>query len=213
MLINDLSLYLITDRQQTCGRPLAEIVRQGLDGGIKTVQLREKDLSSLELFRLATELRRLTDDYDAKLIINDRADIAIAVAADGVHAGVNSMPVTHLRLILGKGKTIIYSAHSIDEALQAQANGTDFVTFGPVYYTASKAAFGHPCGVKKLAEAVSTLNVPVIGLGGISVSNLTETLESGVHGVAVISAVLSAAEPSKATASLLKKIEEHGQLS
>lgn len=211
MQIPDFRLYLITDRHQTGGRPLAEVVRRALEGGVRAVQLREKDLSGAELYRLACELRRLTTDFDARLIINDRPDIAMASGADGVHIGVNSLPVAAVRRLLGEGKTIGYSAHGIDEALSAQAEGADFVTFGPLYHTPSKASYGEPCGVRKLADAASALHIPVIALGGISLVTVAEALSAGVRGIAVISAILAAADPRVAAASLLKKIEEYAQ--
>ncbi len=188
---------------------LTEVVRKALEGGVKAVQLREKDLSGAELYRLAGELRRLTSNYGARLIINDRPDIALATEADGVHIGVNSLPVAAVRRLLGAGKIIGYSAHAVDEALHAQADGADFVTLGPVYHTPSKAAYGEPCGVNILAEAASALKIPVIGLGGISPANITEVLSAGIKGISVISAILTAADPRSATASLLKKIEEY----
>jgi len=209
--MTDLSLYLITDRHQTGGRPLMDVVRQSLEGGVKAVQLREKDLPSAELYRLARELRGLTYEFDARLIINDRTDIALAVEADGVHLGINSLPVVAARRLLGPQMIIGYSAHAIDEALRAQAEGADFVTFSPVYHTPSKAAYGEPCGVEKLAKAVHALDIPVIGLGGVGLANITETLSAEVQGIAVISAILAAADPRAAAASLLKKIEEYAQ--
>lgn len=209
--IPDFRLYLITDRHQTGGRPLAEVVRRALEGGVRAVQLREKDLSGAGLYRLARELRRLTSDFDARLIINDRPDIAQVAGADGVHIGVNSLPVAAVRRLLGEGKTIGYSAHEIDEALSAQAEGADFVTFGPLYHTPSKAAYGEPCGVRKLADAASALHIPVIALGGISLATVAEALSADVRGIAVISAILAAADPRVAAASLLKKIEEYAQ--
>ena len=211
MQITDFRLYLITDRQQTGSRPLAEVVRRALEGGVRAVQLREKDLSGASLYRLAAELRCVTSDFGARLIINDRPDIALAVGADGVHIGVSSLPVAAVRRLLGEGKYIGYSAHGIDEALRAQTDGADFVTFGPLYPTPSKAAYGEPCGVKKMAEAASALDIPVIALGGISPANITEALSANVHGVAVISAVLAAADPRVAASSLLKKIEEYAR--
>ena len=211
MQTSDFSLYLITDRHQTGGRPLAEVVRRSLEGGVKAVQLREKDLSGAALYRLALELRCLTADFDARLIINDRPDIALAVEADGVHIGVNGLPVAVVRRVMGEGNIIGYSAHGISEALHAQADGADFVTFGPLYSTPSKAAYGEPCGVKKLAEAASALDIPVLALGGISPANITEALSANVQGVAVISAILAAADPRGAAASLLKKIEENAR--
>lgn len=204
-------LYLITDRHQTGGRPLTEVVHRALDGGVRAVQLREKDLSGAELYRLASELRRLTSGFGARLIINDRPDIALATGADGVHIGVNSLPLAAVRRVLGEGKLIGYSAHSIEEALRAQGEGADFVTFSPLYPTPSKAAHGVPCGVNKLADAVSALEIPVIGLGGISQENIAEALSANIRGIAVISAVMAAADPRVASASLLKKIEEYAQ--
>ena len=207
--MTDFSLYLITDRHQTGGRPLVEVVRHSLQGGVRAVQLREKDLPAAELYRLAVELRSITSEFDARLIINDRLDIALAAGADGVHIGINSLPVAVVRKVMGKDKIIGYSAHAIDEALSAQADGADFVTFGPVYRTPSKIEYGEPCGVKKLADAVSALDIPVIGLGGISGSNITDVLSAGIRGVSVISAVLAAVDPLAAASSLLKKIEEY----
>jgi thiamine-phosphate pyrophosphorylase len=209
MQMTDFRLYLITDRQQTGGRSLTEVVRQALEGGVRAVQLREKDLSSAALYRLAAELRLLTSEFNARLIINDRPDVALAVEADGVHLGVNSLPVAVVRRLLGKDTIIGYSAHAIDEALSAQSDGADFVTFGPVYFTPSKAEYGTPCGVNKLAEAAVALNIPVFALGGISETEIPEVLTASVRGVALISAVMAASDPRAAAASLLKKIEEH----
>jgi thiamine-phosphate pyrophosphorylase len=208
-----LGVYLITDRHQTLGRKLTDVVREALEGGVRAVQLREKDLSSGELFRLAAELRRLTSEYGARLIINDRLDIALAVEADGVHVGITSVPVAIVRQVMGKGTLIGYSAHEIDEALQAQADGADFVTFSPVYPTPSKSAYGQPCGVKKLADAVAALQIPVVALGGISLANVAEVLSASVTGIAVISALLAAVDPRVAASSLLKKIEEYAHKS
>lgn len=209
MQITDFRLYLITDRHQTGGRPLLEVVRQALEGGVKAVQLREKDLPSAALYRLAVELRQLTIEYGARLIINDRPDIAFAAGADGVHIGVNSLPVAAVRQLLGQDKIICYSAHAVAEALQAQASGADCVTFSPVYATPSKAGYGAPCGVKKLAAAVAALAIPVIGLGGISAANLTEVLSAKVAGIAAISAILTAIDPCGAAKALLEKIEAY----
>jgi thiamine-phosphate pyrophosphorylase len=204
----DFRLYLITDRYSTFGRPLLEVVKQALDGGVRAVQLREKDLSSAELYRLAIEIRRLTREYGARLIINDRIDIASAVAADGVQIGMGSLPVAEVRRMMGRGNVIIYSAHSIDEAELAQTDGADMLTFGPVYSTSSKAGYGPPCGIRKLSDAVRALNIPVIALGGIRLENISEALSSDCRGIAVISAILSADDPRAAAASLLEKIRE-----
>ncbi|MFZ4854869.1 MAG: thiamine phosphate synthase [Desulfuromonadaceae bacterium] len=209
MQMTDFRLYLITDRHQTGGKALLDVARLALEGGVRSFQLREKDLSGAALYRLASELRLLTSEFNARLIINDRPDIALAVEADGVHIGVKSMPVSAIRRLLGKDKIIGYSAHAISEALAAQHDGADFVTFGPVYVTPSKAEYGAPCGVKKLADAVSALAIPVVALGGISEAGIPEVMTTGIQGVAVISAVMAAVDPCAAASSLLKKMEEH----
>ncbi|MEI6207019.1 MAG: thiamine phosphate synthase [Desulfuromonadales bacterium] len=209
MTAADYRLYLITDRRQTGGRSLTEVVRPALEGGVRLVQLREKDLTSAELYRLALELRGITSNFGSRLIINDRLDIALATGADGVQVGVNSMPVTEVRRLLGPHMLIGYSAHEIGEARRAQGDGADFVTFGPVYFTPSKSACGQPCGVCKVAEVSSDLDIPVFALGGINPENVLELLDAGVRGIALISSIIAASDPLTATASLLQKIEEH----
>jgi thiamine-phosphate pyrophosphorylase len=190
---------------------MIDVVRSALEGGVRLVQLREKDLCSAEVFRLATELRILTNYYGARLLINDRIDIALAAGADGVQLGISSLPVSAVRGLLGSQMIIGYSAHDIDEARRAQADGADFVTFGPVYATPSKAAFGEPCGVAKLAEVAAALHIPVYALGGINPDNSAAVLNAGARGIAVISAVLAADNPHSAAALLLTKIEEYAQ--
>jgi thiamine-phosphate pyrophosphorylase len=205
----DFCLYLITDRCQTQGRPLVDVVRAALDGGIKVVQLREKDLVSREVYRLALELRELTCEYGSKLFINDRIDIAMAVGADGVHLGVGSIPVVEARKLAGPNLLIGYSSHSTAEARRAEAEGADFVTFGPVYQTASKLSYGAPLGVTALKDVCQTLSIPVFALGGVNPANVAEVLSCGAAGIALISAIIGAADPKNETASLLKMIEEH----
>lgn len=205
----DFSLYLITDRCQTMGRSLISVVREALEGGARAVQLREKDLSGRELFKLAEEMRQITREYGARLLINDRLDIALAVDADGVHLGAASLPVDSARRILGPHRLIGYSAHSMHEAVQAGADGADFVTFGPVFYTPSKAAYGDPLGVELLRSAGEALAIPVFALGGLKRENIADVMAAKVHGIALISAVLSAADPKTEAASLLKMIKQH----
>jgi thiamine-phosphate pyrophosphorylase len=205
----DFSLYLITDRMQTAGRALPAVVADALRGGLRAVQLREKDLTAAQLFELAVELRRLTREYGAKLLINDRIDVALAVGADGVHLGKAGLPVPEARRILGSERLIGYSAHSADEALQAQLGGADFVTLGPVYHTPSKALYGEPPGLRALAEASSILTIPVFALGGVKQSSVAEVLSAGAHGVALISAVMAAPNPAAEMESLLRTIAYH----
>ena len=173
------------------------------------MQLREKDLSSRQLFELALRLRSLTREHGARLLIHDRIDIALAVGADGVHVGVGSLPVAEARRVLGPEMLIGYSAHALDEALRAECAGADFVTFGPVYATPSKLKYGQPLGLVKLAEAASSLRIPVFALGGVKITTIPEVMATGCHGAALISGVLSAADPHSAAAYLLEKIEKN----
>ena len=199
----DFNLYLITGRGETLGRNLEFVVEEALRGGVRAVQLREKDLSTKELYETAYELRRLTSRYGAKLLINDRVDVALAVDADGVHIGGSSLPIYKVRKLLGEKKLIGVSCHNQVQAITAQEMGADFVTFGPVYFTASKAAYGDPVGLELLETVTHMLQIPVFALGGISTKNCAEAVSCGVRGIAVISAVMSALEPRNAAKALL----------
>jgi len=205
----DFKLYLITDRTQTAGRELPAVVADALAGGVRLVQLREKDLPARRQFELALQLRSITSAHNARLLINDRIDIALAVGADGVHVGADSLPVAEVRRLLGMKLLIGYSAHSVKEALQAERDGADFVTFGPVYQTPSKLKYGDPVGVSQLAAAVSALAIPVFALGGVKMSTVEEVMSSGCHGAAMISGIVSATYPQNAASLLLEKINKH----
>lgn len=205
----DFKLYLITDRIQTAGRELPAVVADALAGGVQALQLREKDLSARQLYELAVKLRLLTRQYNARLLINDRIDIAMAVGADGVHVGAGSLPVAQVRRILGPEFLIGYSAHSVGEALRAESDGADFLTFGPVYHTPSKLKYGEPVGLSQLAAAASSLNIPVFALGGVKNTAIPEVMATTCHGVAVISEIISAPDPQSAATFLLEKIEMH----
>lgn len=202
----DFNLYLITDRRQTAGRQLPAVVADALAGGVRCVQLREKDLASRQLFDLAEELREITRSYGAQLLINDRPDIALAVGADGVQLGVSSLPVSEARRLLGPKRLIGYSSHSIAEAVLAERNGADFVTFGPVYATPSKTTYGEPLGVVTLSEAVQSLRSPVFALGGVKKISVPEVMASGCHGIALISAIIGTDDPRSESETILSTV-------
>lgn len=199
----DFNLYLITDRKQTEGRPLCTVVEEALKAGVRAVQLREKDLSSRELYEAAYEMRKLTARYGAKLLINDRVDIALAVEADGVHLGNDSLPIYRVRKVLGEKKLIGVSCHNQVNAITAQEKGADFVTFGPVFLTPSKASYGEPVGVDMLGIVSDIIQIPVFALGGINRENASQAVAAGAHGIALISAVLKAATPRKEAEALI----------
>ena len=189
-------LYLISDRKLTHGRDLVWVIEQALDGGVNAIQLREKDLSSKELFSLAERVTRLCQRYNAQLFINDRVDVALAVDAAGVHLGEASMPVAAARSLLGAHRSIGVSTHSLDGARRAERESADFVVFGPVYFTPSKADMGVPQGLKALRIIVENISLAVYAIGGIKADNLLDAKSVGSRGVALISAIMSAEDPA-----------------
>jgi len=202
----DFDLYLVTDRNQTGGRDLLRILEQALDGGVKAIQLREKDLSGGDLFSLAERSHKLCQAYRAALFINDRVDVALAVDAAGVQLSKSSLPLVTTRALLGPQKIIGISTHSLQEAKEAKQNGADFILFGPVYFTASKAAYGAPQGLASLKTIVDNISLPVYAIGGIKAENIKSTKDCGVRGVALISAIVSAENPKEATQTILRQL-------
>lgn len=202
----DFDLYLVTDRNQTGGRDLLWVLEQALDGGIKAIQLREKDLPGKDLFLLAEKTSKLCQAYRAALFINDRVDVALAVNAAGVQLSKASLPIVTARTLLGPQKIIGVSTHTLQEAREAEQNGADFILFGPVYFTASKAAYGDPQGLPALKAIVDNVSLPVYAIGGITPENTEATKKIGVRGVALISAIVSAGSPKKATEQMLRKL-------
>jgi thiamine-phosphate pyrophosphorylase len=205
----DFYLYLITDRHQTHGSDLSAVIEQVLQGGVKAIQLREKDLPTNAFRRLAAELRRITELYGARLLINGRADIARDVCADGLHLPEGADSIAAARQIIGPERLIGMSCHSLNAARAAEAAGADYITFGPVFPTPSKAVYGSPVGLQLLAEAAATLNIPVFALGGINKSNILQALKTGARGVGLISAILAADQPREAAADIVEILSSH----
>lgn len=191
-------LYLVTDRHQTRGRPLPEVIEECLDAGARAVQLREKDLGAMDLLTLARPLSELTRRFGARLFINDRADVALAVEAHGVQRGHTSLPIPLLRRVVGGRLLIGASVHSLEEARAAELDGADFLVFGPVYDTPSKRPYGPPQGVDALRRVVQQAHIPVFAIGGITPERVIEAMSAGAYGVGVISAILAADRPADA---------------
>lgn len=207
------SLYLVTDRRLAGGvEKLIGKIKGALKGGVKAVCLREKDLPARELLALALRLRQLTSGFNAALFINGRVDVALAIKADGIHFGQNDFSPKDVRPLVGKKIMIGVSAHSIKEALQAEGDGADFVTLGPVYRTPSKEKYGEPIGLLPLKKASKVLRIPFFGIGGIKKENIKEVLRTGASGIALISAILSAKNPEKATKELLSELKLNKEL-
>jgi thiamine-phosphate pyrophosphorylase len=210
----DFSLYLISNRQAVPrNRTLSEVVEQALAAGVRAVQLREKDLSAAELLRLAGELRRLTRRYGARLLINDRLDVALAARADGVHLGESSLPTAEARRLLGPQALIGRSTHHLEDALQAGREGADFVTFSPIYFTPSKAAYGAPQGLAALQQVCAACPLPVFALGGLRRERIGEVRAAGAAGIALISAIVAAPDPGRAARDMLAELTASDQTS
>ena len=204
----DFKLYLITDRRLfTDDHLLFTAVEEALKGGVKALQLREKDLEVRELLRMAYVLRELTYRYGAKLFINDRVDVALAVDADGVHLGGSSMPAFAARKAAGEGMLIGVSAHNVTEAKKAEEEGADFVTFGPVFETPSKMKYGKPLGLGLLREVSAIISIPVFAIGGLKKERVKSTLESGAYGISLISAILGSEDIQSNTEEFMRLLK------
>lgn len=208
-----LNFILITDRK-VCGKKLTDIIKQAIEGGVGTVQLREKDLCTRDLYSLAKEIREITEKKNIRLIINDRVDIAIAVDADGVHLGWQSLDIGLVRRLIGQDKIIGFSAHSLREAERAENSGADYVTISPIFDTVNKDYIIKPLGVDEIRKIKEQINIPVIALGGINENNVNEVLRNGADGIAVISAILLSDNPKQTVTRIrgeMKKIRsEYG---
>lgn len=205
------ALYLITDRR-TSPRPLPEQIALALEGvprGSAAVQLREKDLSARELLSLGRALLEVCRARGAPLLVNDRLDVALALGADGAHLSGTSLPAPEARKLLGPAARIGVSCHSADE-VRARAGGADFATFGPVFATASKLAYGPPVGTRELPAALGG-GVPLVALGGVNPSNAGPLRGLGFSGVACIGAVNSAQEPGEAAGALWRAFAATGR--
>jgi len=201
----DFRLYLITDRK-VATKPLAEAVRLALEGGVRAVQLREKDLPVRDLLSLAQELRAVTREFGAKLFINDRVDVAMGVGADGVHLGGMSMPPEAVRKVVGKDMLIGVSTHSLEEAIAARAGGADLITFGPIFQTPAKVKYGPPLGAKAIRAIKNEVPVPLFAIGGINSGNMLQAMSAGADGVAMISAIMAAEDVRKTAAAYDKAL-------
>jgi len=191
-------LYLITDRTQTAGRPLIDVVEAALHGGVDAVQVREKDLDARARLELARALLPICRRHGARLLINDRVDVALAAGADGVHLPATSFACADARRLVGDRLLIGVSTHAVGEIEAAARDGADFAVLGPIYATPSKAAYGAPLGLARLAEARQRVVLPVLAIGGIDADDVAAVRQAGATGIAVVRAICSAADPTRA---------------
>ena len=199
----DFSLLLVTDRHRTHGRSLPSVLQQAVEAGLPAIQLRERDLPTSELLRLAQEIRSITSPRAVPLIINDRVDLMLALNLDGVHLRANSLPVADVRRMAGADRLIGLSTHSLAEVRQANRDGADYVVFGPIFDTPSKRQFGSPVGLEQLAEACRLSAIPVFAIGGVTGASAPDVLRAGSHGIAVIGSILDQEDAAVATRAMM----------
>lgn len=197
----NLILYAVTDRTWLKGKTLYEQVEEALKGGVTIVQLREKELGYDAFLAEAVEIKKLCRQYNVPFIINDNVDIAIKSNADGVHIGQKDMTVGYVRSVIGKNKILGVSAQTVEQAVLAEKMGADYLGVGAIFGTNSKAD-ADDVSFETLKAICDAVNIPVVAIGGIGVSNILELNGSGISGIAVISAVFGADNIEKATVEL-----------
>lgn len=199
----DYKLYLVTDRGILAGRDLVKSIEEALRGGATLVQLREKDISTLEFLNIALKVKAVTDKYNIPLIINDRLDIALAIDAAGLHIGQADMPLKTARKLLGKEKIIGVSTSNVKEALEAEKDGADYVGVGAMFPTNTKKDT-KSVSLEELHNIKNSINIPVVAIGGINKNNIKLVFNAGADGAAVISAILGEDDIKSACMSLLE---------
>lgn len=189
----DYSIYLVTDDSWLRGRSLADCVRQALEGGATLVQYRSKHSDGGPMYAEALELKALCDSCGVPLIINDRVDLAMAIGAAGVHLGQDDLPCAAARKIMGNDYVIGVSAHNPEEALQAVADGADYLGCGAVFGSATKQGV-QELGLANLRAIRQVSKLPMVGIGGVTAANYEQVLQTGAEGAAIISGILAAGD-------------------
>ena len=197
----DYTLYLVTDRQLMSCDSLTEAVEQAILGGCTMIQLREKELSSLEFYNQAVAVKQVTDKYHIPLIINDRIDIAMAVQATGVHIGQHDLPAAAVRKVIGENMLLGVSASSIAEAIQAQQDGADYLGVGAMFPTGTKTD-ADSVSMEELQKIRAAVSLPIVVIGGINKGNAGRFKPMGIDGLAVVSAIIAQSDIKPAAAEL-----------
>lgn len=200
--------YLVTGAALSAGRSTVEIVEAAIAGGIDVVQLREKSMSARDRYDLGLRLRELTREADVPLIVNDRVDLAAAIDADGVHLGDEDLPVAVAREQLGADAVIGRSTSTVAAAREAEQAGADYLGVGAVYPTDSKDTDdeGTEIGLERVREIDAAVDIPFVGIGGITAENAADVVAAGADGVSVITAITAADDPEAATADLAEAV-------
>lgn len=200
-------LHVITDTTIQSRFTHAELAAMAIEGGADTIQFRQKDGSTRELVETAQSVQAVCAEHGVSLIVNDRADIALAVGAAGAHFGQEDLPIAVGRRMLPSEMTIGASARTEEKILESISAGADYIGFGPIYQTSSKPDAERPKGLEALRRMSEVARCPVIAIGGITVETAYQVIRAGAHGIAVISAVCGQADPGAATRHLCDEIQ------
>lgn len=203
----DYCLYLCTDRRLMTSPTIEASVESALRGGTTVIQLREKDCSSREFYELGLRVKKITERYNAPLIINDRVDIALAVGAAGVHVGQGDLPCKVVREIVGPDMIVGVSAATLEEAVRAEQDGADYLGVGAMYATATKTDT-RPVSMEELLKIRAAVKIPIVVIGGINKQTLGNFKGTGVDGLAVVSAIVAQPDPEAAARELLRMWKE-----
>lgn len=205
----DFSLYLVTHRGTLSLEDLFRIILQSIDGGVKVVQLREKDISTTEMIEIGRKLHSLLKPLGIPLIINDRVDVALAINAEGIHLGQSDLSIFEARAILGNDAIIGLSVKTIEQVIDAATQNVDYIAASPVFSSKTKFDCSKPWGLDGLRKICSISTHPVIAIGGIDSTNVGEVLDCGVVGVAVVSSILNSPCPKTAAMNITNGIKRH----
>lgn len=206
-LADALRLYVLTDRELAGGREEFAVAQAAIDGGATAIQLRWKRGRLSEAVRVGRELQRLCRERGILFVVNDRVDLALTLEADGVHVGVDDLPVRETRALVGNRMIVGYSPPTLQAALAAAREGADYLGIGPIYATTTKSDAGAATGTEHLAGIAREISLPIVGIGGITAENAPAVIEAGAAGVAVISAVVSAEDVRMAAAAIRRAVD------
>ena len=204
-----MTLHLVTDRPLAAPRTIEDVVAAAVRGGVTVVQLREKECCTREFVALARKLKEMLTPLAVPLIVNDRADVALAAGADGVHAGQSDMDCRDLRRLLGPGAIIGLSVETPAQAEQAAALPVDYLGVGPIFSTSTKPDAAPAWGIEQLAELRLRTRHVLVAIGGIHAGNARQVIAAGADGLAVVSAICAAADPEAAARELRREITRH----
>ena len=205
----DSSMYFITDSLNYSEEEFLSRVEQALEGGVTLLQLREKDKTTREYIELAKKVHELTKKYDVPLIIDDRVDVALAINAEGVHVGQSDMPVSMARKLMGDDKIVGATTKTVEQAVEAYAQGADYLGVGAIYPTTTKVKTVLT-STETLKDICNSVPIPANAIGGLNKDNIDILKGISISGICVVSAIMKAENPQKATVELIERAKELG---